>query len=147
MKLEEEIKQAKFKNEYHKLLVNIIFTGNWINIRSTKFLRKYKLTPQQFNLLRILRGQHPNAATVHLLQDRMLDRMSNASRLVEKLRIKGLVDRITNCEDRRRVDVTITDKGLNLLKEIDQTDFDGNFPSISVEEALVLNNLLDKLRN
>ena len=146
MKIEDEIKQEKFKSNNNKLFVNVIFTGNWINQVTSRFLRKYGLTPQQYNILRILRGQKPNPATIMLLQDRMLDRMSNASRLVDKLKGKNLVERKINGEDRRRVDVTITKKGMELLASIDKTNFEDKFANLSEAEAEKVNHLLDKMR-
>src|SRR5258708_7664949 len=109
----EEIRQKKFSSEYHKMALNIIYTGNWITSVNGDRLKKHKLTPPQFNILRILRGQHPNPATVNLLIERMLDKMSNASRLVDKLKEKGLVERKTSENDRRACDVMITKRGLN----------------------------------
>ncbi len=146
MKIEEEIQQEKFKNEYHKLLVNIFFTSNWLYALNMRFLRKFDLSPEQYNILRILRGQYPNVSTIFNLIDRMLDKMSNASRLVDKLVIKGLVDRKLCLEDRRRVDVLITQKGLDLLKQIDDENFEFVLDQISEKDASQLNKLLDKLR-
>lgn len=146
MEIGEEIKQSKFRNEYHKLLVNIIFTGNWINAISTRFLKKYGISPEQYNILRILRGQYPNVCTLNLILNRMLDRMSNASRLVDKLLMKGLLERKLCLEDRRKVDIIITDKGLKLLEEIDYKAFEDKFTNISTEDAKKLNELLDKVR-
>ncbi len=148
MELEKEIKQDHFRNEYHKLTVNIIYTYSWLNsFISSKFV-KYKITVQQYNILRILRGQYPKAATVNLLKERMLDKMSDASRIVERLRTKGLVNRKTCLSDRRKVDIIITKKGLNLLKKLDNldTEFDDFLQNLSLQEARKLNNLLDKLR-
>jgi DNA-binding MarR family transcriptional regulator len=146
MRLEDEIMQKKFKSEFNKLLVNVIYTGNWVNKVNTKFLKQFGLTPQQYNLLRILRGQHPNCASVNLLTERMLDKMSNASRLVEKLRIKGLVERAECPHDRRRVEVSLMEKGLKLLKEIDDIEYEKNFKNLTKAEAKLLNGLLDKFR-
>ncbi len=146
MRLEEEIKQSKFNSEYHKLIVNIIYTGNWIEQLTSKFLKRFNLTPQQYNILRILRGQYPQPSTVFLLQDRMIDKMSNASRLVEKLRKKGLVERHINYNDRRRVDVILNENGINLLATIDKEMFEEKFKNINPDEAEFLNNLLDKFR-
>lgn len=148
MKIEDEIKQNKFDSEIHKLAVNLIFTGNWFGLLTAQFLKKFDLTPQQFNVLRILRGQHPNPATVNLLIDRMLDRMSNVSRIVDKLFAKELVERKTCKKDRRAVDVVITEKGLELLKQIDarKEEMDLILNNISEAEARQLNGLLDKLR-
>ena len=148
MKLEEEIKQLKFKTEYHKLMVNILFTGNWAYNFNKKFLKSYGLSPEQFNVLRILRGQRPKPSTINLLNERMLDKMSNVSRLVEKLRLKELVERTECCEDRRQVDIVITNKGMQLLSDIDKkiSILEQRFEVLSPEEAETLNTLLDKLR-
>lgn len=148
MKLEDEIKQLKFKSEYHKLGVNIIYTANWLSHSHNKHCRKYDISSEQFNILRILRGQYPESATVNLLIDRMLNKMSNASRLVEKLRKKGLVERQINETDRRACDVIITKKGLDLLSELDKTEKEWNkmISHLSAKESRTLNQLLDKLR-
>ncbi len=149
MKLEQEIKQSKFRNEYHKLAVNVLYTNGWLmNLYSTLF-SKYDITSNQYNILRILRGQYPNPATVNLLKERMLDKMSDASRLVERLRIKGFVKRELSPNDRRCVDVIITEKGMKLLAEIDKLNdkHDSFLKNLSESEAKKLNNLLDKLRN
>jgi DNA-binding MarR family transcriptional regulator len=112
-------------------------------------LKPYGVTPQQFNILRILRGQHPKPAKVQLLQERMLDKMSNASRLVERLRNKGLVERKICKMDRRAVDVIITESGLNLLRKLDGTEQNwiNMFQIIDSNEALRINNVLDLLRS
>lgn len=148
MKLEHEIKQNTFDSEFQKLMLNIIFTGSWLNGHSTRRFKPFGISPQQYNILRILRGQHPNPATVNLLKDRMLDKMSNASRLVEKLRNKGLVERTTCPNDRRAVDVLITQKGLDLLKQIDeqQKDWHEIYETLTESEARAMNQLLDKFR-
>jgi DNA-binding MarR family transcriptional regulator len=145
----EEIKQVKFSSEYHKMVLNIIYTGNWITSLNSERLKKHTLSPQQFNILRILRGQYPKPATVNLLIERMLDKMSNASRLVDKLIIKGFVERKINENDRRSCDVLITKKGLTLLSKIDkeQEDWEESFSSITKTEAKEMNRILDKLRN
>ena len=148
MKLEEEIKQSKFKNEYHKLSVNIIYTANWLSHHHSRHCKKYDITSEQFNILRILRGQYPKTATVNLLIERMLNKMSNASRLVEKLRKKDLVERKINEADRRACDVIITKKGLSLLSELDKVEKELNkmISHLSEREVKTVNILLDKLR-
>lgn len=148
MRLEEEIKQKSFRNEYHKLAVNILYTHGWLLDFNTKVFLQYDLTAQQYNVLRILRGQHPNPASVNLLKDRMLDKMSDVSRLVERLRAKDLLERTICKNDRRKADVKITAKGLELLREIDKLDseVDKLFSNLSIKEADQLNNLLDQLR-
>ncbi len=148
MKLEDEIKQKKFKSERHKMVVNVLFTNNWLNTISLKILKPHNISPQQYNILRILRGQYPNPASVNLLIDRMLDKMSNASRLVEKLKQKGLVERKQCISDRRQVDVIITDKGLALLEELDTSmnDLNDHTNNVTEDEARELNRIMDKLR-
>ena len=148
MKLEDEIKQVRFESVYHKLVLNLMYTGNWINAHSARWLKTYGLSNQQYNILRILRGQHPNPATVQLIKERMLDKMSNVSRLVEKLRLKGLVERHTCPTDRRAVDVLITQEGLALLAEIDDA-YPGVLEELKIldeDDADWLNALLDRLR-
>ena len=147
MRLEEEIHQDNFKSVHHKALVNVIFTANQIEQISQRYLRKYGISTQQLNLLRILRDVRPEVATVTMLQKRMLDRMSNASRLVDKLKEKGLVNRVLNKKDRRKVDVKITAKGLKLLEKVEKTDFQKDFLKLSHAEAKKLNDLLDKIRS
>ena len=147
MELEKEI-QTKFENEYHKIVVNTLYTYGWINDLLKKRLSKNQVTLQQFNILRILRGQHPGPATINLLKERMLDKMSDASRIVERLVQKGLVTRCVNKKDRRAVDIHITDKGLELLKKLDPviTPIDVLKSNLTESEAKQLNILLDKLR-
>ena len=150
MELGKEIKQTKFSDEYQKAMLNVLYTGNWVNSMHTRFFKQYAISPQQYNILRILKGQHPKPASVNLLIERMLDKMSNASRLVEKLRQKGLVERTTCEDDRRRVDVIISNKGLEVLK-IAGKELDGlhneHKENLSSAEAEKLNELLDKLRS
>jgi DNA-binding MarR family transcriptional regulator len=149
MKLEEEIKQVKaFRSEYSKVIVNLIFTYNWFDSYSKAFFIEFDITSQQFNILRILRGQHPQPSTINLLKDRMLDKMSDASRLVERLLIKGLVERTKATLDKRAVDIYISPKGEELLSKIDlkMPFFEDQFKTLSKDEVLTLNTLLDKLR-
>lgn len=148
MKLEDEIKQKNFRNQYQKLAVNILLTGSWMSFRSYEMLKPFKLTTQQYNILRILRGQYPTPVTVNLLIERMMDKMSNASRIVDRLVAKKLVERKMKAEDRRCVDVIITEKGLKLLKKIEDSEikFESNFRTLNEMEAKKLNDLLDKLR-
>lgn len=148
MKLEEEIKQSKFRNEYHKLAVNIMYSYGWLMNLQAKLFIKYDITGNQYNILRILRGQYPNPANVNLLKERMVDKMSDASRLVERLRVKKYVERVSCPVDRRRVNVSITQKGLDLLAEIDKLNeqYDDFFRNLSPDESKVINELLDKMR-
>tara|TARA_B110000046_G_C13010069_1_gene406266 strand:- start:1238 stop:1690 length:453 start_codon:yes stop_codon:yes gene_type:complete len=146
--ISEEIKQKKFGSEYNKLMVNVLFTSSWLNALQSVVFKDHKLTAQQFNSLRILRGQYPEAASVNLLKDRMIDKMSNVSRIVDKLKVKDLVTREPCEHDRRQVDVKITEQGLNVLEEIDVelVKWEQNLHAISIEEAKMLNVLLDKWR-
>jgi DNA-binding MarR family transcriptional regulator len=148
MKLEEEIVQKKFKSEYQKLAINILYTANWINSLNFNLLKDKTITSQQYNILRILKGQYPNAVTLKVIRERMLDKMSDVSRLVDKLKTKGLVHRKQNPNDRRSVDILITPKGLKLLDDLKEIDhlFDKKFKTISLSEAKQINELLDKLR-
>ena len=148
MKLESEIMQKKFQSEYHKAIVNIVYTYNWMIEKQTKLLKHFDVSLQQYNILRILRGQHPNPATVKLIKERMLDKMSDVSRLVEKLRIKGFVNRHICQHDRRNVDVCITEKGLELLKELDpkEKEMEEFMSNLNKNEIEQLNIYLDKLR-
>lgn len=148
MKLEKEIASNKFENNYHKTVVNVLYTYGWVTNLLRKRFDKYHITMQQFNILRILRGQYPQPATINLLKERMLDKMSDASRIVERLVQKGLVSRCTNEKDRRAVDIKINEKGLELLQKL---DMEMNIHEIlksnlTDEEADQLNTLLDKMR-
>jgi DNA-binding MarR family transcriptional regulator len=148
MRLEDEIKQKEFLNEYHKGIVNIIYTFNWLDTHSKLFFKKYDLTTQQYNILRILKGQHPQPCTINLLKERMLDKMCDASRIVERLRLKNLLVRNQCANDRRSVDIHISDKGIQLLDKIDK-ELDGFFAIMSQlnhDDVKSLNELLDKLR-
>lgn len=148
MKLEDEISQRKFRNARHKLSVNILFTYGWLSALHMQIFKSHGITTQQFNVLRILRGQYPKATSVKLIRERMLDKMSDASRIVEKLRQKGLVVRHISNHDRRHVDVFITKKGLKILDSLDKRDreFDNHSAQLSLKETELLNDLLDKLR-
>ncbi|SEJ37399.1 DNA-binding transcriptional regulator, MarR family [Cyclobacterium xiamenense] len=148
MKIEEEIRQKPFKDVYNKAVVNLLYTHSYLVTRQSKIFKPFDLSPEQYNVLRILRGQHPSPITVSSIQDRMLNKMSNASRLVEKLKVKGMVNRTECAEDRRQVDITITEKGLAVLKELEEEVKKFNKDTLHLTEAEVetLNELLDKLR-
>lgn len=149
MKIEEEINQRNFKSEFQKAHINILFTASWLSQQSAALLKSFNISWQQFNILRILRGMYPEPASVKLLTERMIDKMSNASRLVEKLKQKGLVERTACDEDRRKVNVRITELGLEVLKEassVMEENLENNMEEVTAEEAAVLNNILDKMR-
>lgn len=145
--LEKLITQKSFESENQRGLVSLIFIGNWITARHQQFFKQYGITMQQFNILRILRGQHPKAASINVLKDRMLDKMSDVSRLVERLRKADLIERKNSEMDRRAVDVRINDKGLQLLKQIDTEigHLDNILQSLNEKEIIQLNKLLDKM--
>lgn len=148
--IEEAIQQLHgFRNAYHKATVNLIYSGKWIINMHNDLFNQFKLTIQQYNVLRILKGQYPYALTVKLIQIRMLDKASDASRVVEGLRKKGLVQRGINAKDRRRVDVIITQKGIHLLNSIEErsAEMDSFLCNLNEEEIQALNWLLDKIRS
>ena len=148
MRIEEEIKQKYFQNEYHKLAVNLQFTANWLSALHSKLLRSFKISLQQFNVLRILKGQYPDPSNLILIRERMLDKESNASRLIDKLVDAELVTRIQCPKDRRRVDITISEKGIKLLEQLNPEvdEIKNTLASLNEEEAKRLNDLLDKMR-
>jgi DNA-binding MarR family transcriptional regulator len=149
MRIEEEIQQQSFQSPSQKAAVNIIYTYFWIKERISKVLKPYGITIQQYNVLRILKGQHPKGITTSDIRSRMLDKMSDASRLVDRLENGGYVEKRTNQQDRRLVSVRITDEGLNLLAKIkmDHGPIDEMLVHLSKEETEQLNDLLDKLRS
>ncbi len=149
MKLEDEIHQKKFNSEAHKLTINILYTSNWLNSKHAEYFKNVDISIQQYNVLRILRGQYPKPSSVKLVKERMLDKMSDASRIIDKLKLKKLVVRTECPEDRRSVDILITDKGLELLKSLDDMDKMPKelFKNLSSSEIKNLNTLLDKLRD
>ncbi len=149
MALENDIKQEKFVSEYQKAAINILFTGSWLYNINAGFLKQYGITPEQFNVLRILRGQHPKAMMLANVTCRMIDKSSNATRLVEKLRQKGMVKREICEGNRRQVDISITEKGIALLKKLDSEGpgWLETLKNISKADARELNRILDKLRS
>ncbi len=149
MGISEDLKQNKFNSPTSKAVVNIIYTGNWMMQQTHDMLKPYGLTPQQYNVLRILRGQQNNPITVLGITERMMDKMSNASRLVDKLLEKKLVLRRECPKDRRAVDIIILPAGLSLLEEIDvvQNRWEKNFQGIDPVKMGQLNELLDEFRN
>jgi DNA-binding MarR family transcriptional regulator len=148
VKLEEEIQQSFFKTPHQKLAVNVLYTSNWLNNHYSMFFKELDLSTQQYNVLRILRGQYPNPCSLKLIKERMLDRMSDASRIVDKLVSKGHIDRNECPSDRRSVNLLISDKGLKLLKKLDFIDDATKdiFKNLSVNQIEQLNDLLDTLR-
>ena len=150
MGLEEDIRQQRgFKSEQHKAMVNVMFTYSWLMGKMKESLKEYDLTPQQYNVLRILRGAFPDPISTLDIRNRMLDRMSDASRIVDRLCKKGLVKSKTCMFDKRKVDVSISEPGLAILATIDreQSDFGHLVEGLSEEDAKHLNETLDRLRD
>lgn len=148
MKIEEEIKQSKFRNPFQKVAVNLLFTAGWLESSHKDFFKDYNITLQQFNILRILRGQHPAAISAALIKERMLDKNSDVSRLLDRLISKKLITKTQCPKDKRAADVKITEMGLHLLSTIDKRmdETDAKFLHLTEEEANQLSLLLDKCR-
>ncbi|QIX62632.1 MarR family transcriptional regulator [Hymenobacter lutimineralis] len=149
MRIEDEIKQPNFQSEYQKAYINLVYTAGWLQLRQAAAFKEFNLTLPQYNVLRILRGQHPRPATVNLLIERMLDKTSNASRIVDKLEAKQLVTRRVCPSNRRAVDICITEAGLALLETMQpmvEQQAHG-LRQLSDQEVEQLNYLLDKLRD
>lgn len=148
MSLESEIQQTKgFKSEKHKALVNIIYTEAWIRDKFNSTLKPFGLTTQQYNVLRILRGSSPEPLSTSSIRERMLDKMSDASRIVDRLHKKGWVSKVVCPSDKRLVDIVITDEGMQVLAKIDkQNSFAEAFSNLTEKEASELNRILDKAR-
>ena len=148
MRIEDEIKQPVFRDSFQRAHINVVFTAGWLQSELAQRFKSFGLSLPQCNVLRILRGQHPRPASVQLLISRMLDKTSNASRLVDKLEAKALVTRTACPHDGRAVDVHITPAGLALLEQIDAAEVLKNlgFQNLTPEEADLLNSLLDRLR-
>jgi DNA-binding MarR family transcriptional regulator len=145
MKIEEEIKQVTFKSPIQKALLNVIFTANWLQSKQQDFFKEHGITATQFNILRILKGQHPKSISATEIKARMLDRNSDVSRLLDRLALKKLITKSTCPNDRRAADVTITKDGLDLLATIADT-VDEDVLNLTREEANTLSDLLDKCR-
>jgi len=148
MGIDRDIRQSKFRNEYQKAGVNLLYTYGWVMERTKELFASEDITPQQFNILRILRGSPQPLSTLQI-RERMLDKMSDTSRIVDRLITKGLVKKGTCKSDRRLVDVLITDKGKKMLERLDhrQDDLDKIMGNLSEKEAATLSDLLDKIRN
>ena len=148
MGINKDIHQNKFRNEYHKALINLLFTYGWTVERLKQFVSEEGITHQQFNILRILRGSHPTPLSTLQIRERMIDKMSDTSRIVDRLLSKSLVKKVVCKKDRRLVDVNITDRGLKLLEKLDQKQdqMDGILNNLTEKEATSLSKLLDKIR-
>ena len=149
MKIEDELK-GRFRNERHKALINLFFTEKQLTYSMMQLLKRHKLTEPQYNILRVLRGfRSQGSSSIGFLKERMLDRSSDVSRLIDKLYDKGLVDRKENDSDRRQKDIIITENGLQLLTNMDECEqkADTLLHNLTNDEVIELNRLLDKIRN
>ena len=148
MSLEEAIQQKKFRNEHLKAMVNILYTQSWLSTRIKVYLQDENISMQQYNILRILRGAKKPISTMQI-RERMLDNMSDTSRVVDRMILKGLAEKKVNNQDKRLVDITITQQGLNILERLDAKVhlLDGIMCNLSEADAKLLNHLLDKLRD
>jgi DNA-binding MarR family transcriptional regulator len=150
MKIEEEIKSTVALDNSKKIILNVLYTQNVIADKLNEILKPYDLSGEQYNVLRILRGQKGNPANMCVIQERMLAKTSNTTRLVDKLLLKNLVTRNVCPENRRKIEVLITQKGLDILTELDpkviqhENSFSKN---LNIEELELLNQLLEKFRN
>lgn len=149
MGIEKDIQQSKFRNAHQKAAINLIYTVGWMRDRTKCIFEAEDITPQQFNILRILRGSFPQPLSTLQIRERMLEKMSDTSRIVDRLISKGLVKKVTCKTDRRLVDVVITDKGKKLLEKFDikQDEIDGVLGKLSEKDANILSDLLDKIRD
>ena len=147
MGIEKEIQQCKFRNEFQKLGINLIYTANWLNEGINKILIKEDITQQQYNILRILRGSNQPLSTLQI-RERMLDKMSDTSRIVDRLITKELVKKNACESDKRLVDIILTEKGSQLVDKLDglNEQIDALLSGIGEDEAKIVNELLDKLR-
>jgi DNA-binding MarR family transcriptional regulator len=150
MKLEEEINQSVFKDNFHKAHVNLLFTAAWLNQRINRLLKPYEVSAQQFNILRILKGLGNKPASLKLITSRMLDKASNTSRLVDKLIEKQMVVRTFCPMDRRQVEIRITPFGISIIQQCSQIieeDFHSTMNNLTESQAFQLNDLLEIVRN
>lgn len=136
---------SEFPNAKVKALINILYTANWINSHQNAFFKPYEISPQQFNILKILNGAG-DAIKVQTIKDRMIERSPNATRLMDKLCAKSLIERVACPEDRRVVHIKITQTGSNLLDRISNELKMNLLKNLTVKEAEQLSNLLDKIR-
>jgi DNA-binding MarR family transcriptional regulator len=147
MGIEKDIQQTNFRNEFQKMGINIIYTANWLNEKMGQILATEDITQQQYNILRILKGSDAPLSTLKI-RERMLDKMSDTSRIVDRLIVKGLVEKTACIKDKRLVDITVSKKGLQLLEKLDSLNdhIDSVLKGVSEKEAQAMNQILDKLR-
>ncbi len=149
MNLEDEIVLKKFTTNIEKLIINIMFTSSWLHVNHGRLFRKYNLTNEQYNVLRILRGQYPNTCSLSLIAERMIEKSSNCSRILDKLVGKKLVNRNVSSQDKRLIDISINQTGLELLSQIDVplAEYQQSIHVLTEKEVEQTNKILDKFRN
>lgn len=149
MGIDKDIQQPRFRNVHQKAAINLIYTLGWMKDKTKHIFDSEDITPQQFNILRILRGSFPQPLSTLQIRERMLEKMSDTSRIVDRLIAKGLVKKLICKKDRRLVDVIISDKGKKLLERLDsrQDEMDQVLGNLSEKEASDLSDLLDKIRD
>lgn len=149
MGIEKDIHQVKFKNARQKAMINLMYTYGWVMEHIKNFLSAEDITHQQYNILRILRGAYPQPLSTLQIRERMLDKMSDTSRIVARLVVKGLVKKVVCAKDKRLVDVTISEKGQKLLKSLDASanQLEETMKHLTEKESELLSSLLDKVRN
>ena len=147
--IEKDIHQKTFLNAKQKAVINLLFTNGWLIEKMKDFLSREDITHQQFNILRILRGSHPKPLSTLQIRERMIDKASDTSRIVDRLVLKELAAKRTCPKDKRLVDVTISEKGQALLARLDaaQEEMDAVSGNLTEEEAESLSHLLDKMRS
>ncbi|SMD33105.1 DNA-binding transcriptional regulator, MarR family [Reichenbachiella faecimaris] len=148
MKFEEEIKQSSFKNPKEKAIVNILYTGNWLRDRSEGLLKPKGINEQHFNILRILRGRYPLTICPGEIKEVLINKRGDLTRLLDKLVTMGLVTRDVNPDNRRMINLKISDAGLNMLSDLDPKleELNQKNNALSHEESEQLSHLLDKMR-
>lgn len=149
MKLENDIKQSEFEDEYHRVVVNLIYSANWLRDEQVKLLKPYGLLPQHYNILRILKGKYPNPVSPGEIKAVMVDKANDLTRLLDKLVKKEMAVRNLCPHNHRKMDVSLTDKGVKLLEKmtLSLNTFQKEIKSrLSPKEANVLSDLLDKIR-
>jgi DNA-binding MarR family transcriptional regulator len=149
MGIDKDIQQTRFRNVHQKAAINLIYTLGWMKDKMKPIFDAEDITSQQFNILRILRGSYPQPLSTLQIRERMLEKMSDTSRIVDRLIAKGLVKKLVCKKDRRLVDVVISDKGKKLLERLDtrQDEMDQVLGKLSEKEAAELSDLLDKIRD
>ena len=148
MNIEQELQMQHFESDEQKAYLNVLFTASWMKSRINQWLKDYDLTHEQLNVLRIVRGQHSKPVCVRDISERMIDRNSNTTRIIDKLEVKSLLRRSQSEEDRREMVIVLTDRGKELLKKVDAgfRDTDFRLAALTQAEAQVLSALLDKMR-